>query len=76
MDAVQNRIWNCLAELSGEEVLQAFTNYHGLQLLDDGFAETLEDDGYLEPEEDEEEIEDRGLAVSIEELLNMGDIDD
>ena len=32
--------------LSGEEVLQLFTNYHGLQLLDDGFMEFIADEGY------------------------------
>jgi hypothetical protein len=59
MTAVQDKIWNALAGMSGEEVLQHFTNYHGTQLLDDGFKEHLIEEGVLEeePEEDEDDDE-------------------
>ena len=36
--------------MSGEDVARAFTNYHGNQLLDEGFAEFLVDEGYCDPE--------------------------
>ena len=32
--------------LSGEDVLQIMTNYHGLCLMSDGFIEYLGDEGY------------------------------
>lgn len=32
--------------LSGEDVLQIMTNYHGLCLMSDDFIENLEDEGY------------------------------
>lgn len=32
--------------ISAEELLDAFTNWHGLQLIDDDFMEFLEDEGY------------------------------
>lgn len=31
--------------ISAEELLDAFTNWHGLQLIDDDFMEFLEDEG-------------------------------
>lgn len=46
MTDLQEKIWDCLASLSAEDVVQAFTNYHGTQLLDSGFASFLSDEGY------------------------------
>ena len=43
MDEIQKEIWYKLCELSGEEVANLLTDYHGLQLLDEGFKEFLED---------------------------------
>jgi len=42
----QEQAWDVLCDLSGEEVLQALTNYHGLQLLSRDFLEFLIDEGY------------------------------
>lgn len=33
--------------ISAEELLNAFTNWHGLQLIDDDFIEFLEDEGII-----------------------------
>lgn len=33
--------------ISAEELLDAFTNWHGLQLIDDDFMEFLEDEGII-----------------------------
>lgn len=51
----EQQIWDTLCELDGETVARLFTNYHGTQLLDDGFWEFLQDEGYIEPDEDEPE---------------------
>ena len=61
MDSLQEKIWDCLASLSADDVVQAFTNYHGTQLLDSGFASFLSDEGYqidLDDDDDCEEDED------------------
>ena len=44
---LQKEIWNALCELSGEEVLNLITDWHGCHLLDKGFKEFLEDEGVL-----------------------------
>lgn len=61
----QEECWDALCELSGEEVARLLTDYHGLQLLDEGFREFLGDEGILpeiedndEDEDDDDEIED------------------
>lgn len=33
--------------ISAEELLDAFTNWHGLQLIDDDFMEFMEDEGII-----------------------------
>ena len=55
-----NEIENILSELTGEQVCRLFTQYHGCQLLDDGFREHLIDEGYIE-DEDEDEGEENEL---------------
>ena len=47
LDKTQIEIWNALSELSGEQVLNLLTDWHGLQLLDERFREFLEDEGIL-----------------------------
>ena len=47
MDKTQTEIWNKLCELDGETVARLLTDYHGNQLLDDGFKEFLEDEGVM-----------------------------
>lgn len=57
MDERQEEMWDLLVELSGETVAQLMTDYHGTQLLDEGFRQHLIDEGYLEEEEEEYEEE-------------------
>ena len=52
-----NEIENILSELTGEQVCRLFTQYHGLQLLDDGFMQHLIDEGFTEDEDEGEENE-------------------
>ena len=66
---LQTNMINALSELSGEDVVRAFINQHGTQLLTKDFAKTLIEEGYLtesdlgldaisDDEEEEEEEED------------------
>jgi hypothetical protein len=48
MDERQTKMWDALCSMTGEEVLNTLTDYHGLQLLDEGFYEHLQDEGILE----------------------------
>lgn len=49
MNELQNKIYNILCNLTGEEVTNLFTNYYGNQLLDDeDFMKFLDDEGYEE----------------------------
>lgn len=50
MSEDQKVMWALLCNLTGEQVAQALTDWHGLQLLDDGFMEHLKTEGYLEAE--------------------------
>jgi hypothetical protein len=45
-------IESALCELTGEQVYDLFTGWHGLQLLDEGFLQYLVDEGILEEEEE------------------------
>lgn len=54
----QTEMWDVLSELSGEEVLRVLTDWHGLQLLDEGFHGHLVDEGYIEEAEEKEDEED------------------
>lgn len=47
MDKYQKEIWEALCKLSGEQVLNLITDWHGLQLLDDDFKGFLEDEGVM-----------------------------
>jgi hypothetical protein len=53
----QDQMWD-MVSLDGETLLRAFTDYHGMQLLDDGFAEFLVDEGLMEQPDDDEENDD------------------
>jgi hypothetical protein len=44
----QNVMWDLLCTLTGEQVARLLTDWHGLQLLDDGLMEHLKAEGYLE----------------------------
>ena len=61
MTQIQRRIFAVLTHLGGEEVARLLTDYHGAQLLDEGFGELLVDEGAVDRdaifddgEEDEE----------------------
>ncbi len=47
LDKHQKEAYNALCKLGGEEVVNLITDYHGLQILDEGFKEFLEDEGVL-----------------------------
>ena len=57
MNKNQEQIWDTLCELDGETVARLFLDYHGMQILDEGFREHLQDEGVLEPDEDEPEYD-------------------
>lgn len=48
MTEKQTKIWELLCTLTGEQVAQILTDWHGLQLLDDGFLSHLKSEGYME----------------------------
>jgi len=48
MSENQKVMWDLLCTLTGEEVARLFTDYHGMQLMDDGFMEHIQTEGYLE----------------------------
>jgi hypothetical protein len=54
MNEKQERMWDILCELDGETVARLFTDYHGTQLLDDGFREFLQGEGYMDEDDDNE----------------------
>ena len=54
MSEKQQEVWDKLCELSGETVAQLFTDYHGTQLLSDGFREHLQVEGYLDADPEDE----------------------
>lgn len=53
-----DKIESALCELTGEQVYELFTGWHGRQLLDDGFYRYLVDEGVLPDDEEEDEDED------------------
>lgn len=73
---LQTNMINALSELSGEDVVRAFINQHGTQLLTKDFARTLVEEGYLtesdldldaiDEEEEEEEDEDEEFDIDEE----------
>ena len=45
MTQIQRRIYAILTRLSGEKVAQLLMDYHGAQLLDEGFGDFLVGEG-------------------------------
>lgn len=45
MNEMQRKVLAVLANMSGEAVANTFTDYHGLQLIDEGFARHLVEEG-------------------------------
>jgi hypothetical protein len=54
----QDQMWDTLVSLDSVTLLQYITDYHGMQLLDDGFAEFLVDEGLMEGPDDDEDDDD------------------
>jgi hypothetical protein len=44
-----------LIDRESEIIFQLFTDYHGMQLMSEGFIDFLVDEGVLEPFEEEQE---------------------
>ena len=61
MTDMQEAMWYALCDLPGEEVLRLLTDWHGLQLLDEGFREHLADEGVMDSIYSDDEIEDDEL---------------
>lgn len=57
MTDIQEKMWDVLCEMSGEDVARVFTNYFGNQLLSDDFYQYLIDEGWMESEEEQESDE-------------------
>lgn len=53
MDEKQKKMYDCLCGMSGEDVINTITDYHGLQILDSGFFDHLVEEGYLEADEED-----------------------
>lgn len=48
MTDIQEKMWDVLVEMSGEDVARVFTNFFGNQLLSEDFHQFLVDEGYME----------------------------
>jgi hypothetical protein len=55
MDKKQLKMYEELSGLDGETVIRILTNYHGMQILDDGFYDYLIDEGIIEADDEEDE---------------------
>lgn len=55
MTEKQEKMWDVLVGLEGEDVARLFTDWHGTQLLSDGFYEHMIEEGYIEEEPEDEE---------------------
>jgi len=53
----RNLAREALIEHTSERVLEILTDYHGMQILSEGFIEHLVDEGILEPFQEEAECE-------------------
>lgn len=53
MTDIQEKMWDALVGMSGEDVARAFTNFFGSQLLSEDFCQFLVDEGYMESEGEE-----------------------
>lgn len=51
----ETELFETLCQLTGEQATRLFIEWHGTQLLDDGFLSHVIDGGYMEEEEEEEE---------------------
>jgi hypothetical protein len=58
MTGQQERMWGALVSLDSKTLLRVITDYCGMQLLDEDFAEFFVDEGLMEQPHDENEDED------------------
>lgn len=58
MDKLQTEMWDALCELDGETVLRLLTDWHGTQLLDEGFRSHLADEGVMDEVDDNDDNDD------------------
>lgn len=54
MTKQQEFLWALFSTLTGEEVARLLTDYHGMQLVDDGLLSHVKAEGYLETDDEEE----------------------
>jgi len=54
-DDYKRIVYDLLCEMTGNEVLHLMTDYHGMQLLDEGFIEFLDREGVIVIVDDEED---------------------
>ena len=47
MDEKQQKMYDALLDCDAETIVNAFLDWHGTQLLDDGFYKHLEDEGII-----------------------------
>lgn len=51
MTDIQEKTWDALCEMSGEDVARVLTNYYGNQILSEDFYKFLVDEGCMASEE-------------------------
>lgn len=51
----QDQFYEQLEQLESEQILQAFIDWHGTQLLTDGFLEFCIEEGYIESDDEDME---------------------
>ena len=47
----QDQFYEQLEQLTGEQILRAFTDWHGMQLLTDEFLQNCMEEGYIYSED-------------------------
>jgi hypothetical protein len=56
----KEKMWDALASLDSETLLHTITDYHGMQLLDEGFGRFLVDEGLMDFFDDDYEEDEEG----------------
>lgn len=74
MSEKQQEMWDLLCGLDAEKAVGLLTDWHGLQLLDDGFYGHLIDEGYIDEPEEEPDAEE-AVAASEDFECFCGDHD-
>lgn len=61
MTTKQEKMYHALLELTTEEVVDVLLDWHGEQLLDDGFMQHLIGEGFLTDDDDDDEEVEHGI---------------